>query len=170
MRARAHACVFVCMCVRACVCVCVRVYMHIICTPQHNSPFRTFALDSIRTPLVKNQLINHRKEGRKPVTTRTMNIKVAESHRVQSHLRTLQLALSPVVGNKVTKTVSRGPTVENNSGRPKRPSNSLCERPAPPRCSHSFWGASSTTLSFFFHGALPASTETIRLVRDRRRC
>ena len=59
----ARACVFVCMCVSVRVRVCVRVYMHIIGTPQQNSPFRTFALVSVRTLLIKNQSINHRKEG-----------------------------------------------------------------------------------------------------------
>ena len=40
-------------------------------------------------------------------TTRTMDIKVVGSRPVQNNLCTLQLALSTVAGNTVTKTISR---------------------------------------------------------------
>ena len=52
-----------------------------------------------------------RPTGKTPTTTRTTHIKV-ENSPVQSNF-TLQLAPSTVVGNKVTRTVSRDPSVEN---------------------------------------------------------
>ena len=45
---------------------------------------------------------------------RTIAIKVVGSSPVQNDLRALQLAPSAVVGNKVTKTVSTEPAVEND--------------------------------------------------------
>ena len=53
-----------------------------------------------------------RPTGKTPTTTRTTHINVVENSPVQSNF-TLQLAPSTVVGNKVTRTVSRDPSVEN---------------------------------------------------------